>query len=68
MCSKKQVLQKGLFKLEVWGVKQDLIPYVGQLVLSNVPVEGWIILLDIYGLLVGTQRDSQFVSIHLNIR
>ena len=29
MCSEHPVLWKGLFKLEVWAVKQDLIPYVG---------------------------------------
>ena len=29
--------------MEVRGVEQDLMPYVGQLALPNVPIEGWII-------------------------
>ena len=29
-----------LFKFEIWGVEQDLIPYVQQLVVPNVPTEG----------------------------
>ena len=29
--------------MEVRGVEQDFIPYIGQLVLTIVPVEGWII-------------------------
>ena len=33
----------GLFEVEVSIVEQDLIPNVGQLVLANVHVEGWII-------------------------
>ena len=33
----------GLFEVEVMVVDQDLIPYMGQLVLSNVPVKRWII-------------------------
>ena len=32
-----------MFEVDVRGVEQDLIPYVGQWVLANVPVEGWII-------------------------
>ena len=36
-------LQGGPFEVEVRNVEQDLIPDVGQLVLSNVPVMGWII-------------------------
>ena len=32
-----------LLKVEGRGVEQDLIPYVGQLELVNIPVEGWII-------------------------
>ena len=35
------------------GVEQDLIPYVGQLELSSVPVKGWVIDPDVYGLLYG---------------
>ena len=38
-------------KLEGRGVKQDLIPYVGQLKLANVPVKGWIIDPVLHGLL-----------------
>ena len=49
--SQHLVLWKGLFKLEVCSVKQDLIPYAGKLVLSNVPIERWIIGLFIHGLL-----------------
>ena len=37
------VLWKDIFKLEVSGIKQDLIPFWGQLVPSNFIVEGWII-------------------------
>ena len=29
--------------MEVRGFEQDLIPYVGQLVLANVSIEGWVI-------------------------
>ena len=29
--------------MEARGVEEILIPYVGQLTLTNVPVEGWII-------------------------
>ena len=29
--------------MEVRGVEQDIIPYVGQLLLANVPVQGLII-------------------------
>ena len=36
-------MKDGLFEVEVRGVQQDLIPYVGHMVLPNVPVEGWII-------------------------
>ena len=42
-----------LFKLEVRGVEQDLIPYVRQLKLSNNPIKVWIIDPDIHGLLDG---------------
>ena len=34
-----------LFEFKVWGVEQDLLSYVGQLVLSSVSIEGWIIAL-----------------------
>ena len=51
MCSEHQELWKGLFKMEVRGVEQDLIQYVGQLELPNVPVEGWVIGPDVYGIL-----------------
>ena len=43
MCSEHLELWKGLMKLEVRGVEQDLIPYIEQLKLPGVPVEGWII-------------------------
>ena len=43
MQSEQLELWKGLFKLEVRGVKQDLIPYVRQLELPKAPVKGWII-------------------------
>ena len=48
MCSEHLMLRKGLFKLEVWCVKQNLIPYMGQLLLLNVIIEGWIIDHDIH--------------------
>ena len=47
------MLWKGLFQLDVWGVKQDLILYVGQQVLSNILFERWIIDPDIHGLFDG---------------
>ena len=33
--------REGLLEVKVRGSKQDLIPYVGKLELTNVPVEGW---------------------------
>ena len=44
---------KGLSKVEGWGILQDLIPDVEQLVLSRVPVEGWVIDLNEHGPLDG---------------
>ena len=39
--------------MEVRGVEQNLFPYVGQLVLANVPLEAWIIdLMNIASLIV----------------
>ena len=35
--------REGPFEVEVRDVEQDITPYVGQLVLANVPVERWII-------------------------
>ena len=35
--------RESLFEVKVRGVEQDLIPYVGQLVLANVPADRWII-------------------------
>ena len=32
-----------LFKFQFWGVKQNLIPYVWQMVFAYVSIEGWII-------------------------
>ena len=40
--------------LEVRGVEQDLVSYMGQLELSNVLVEGWIIDTDRHSLLDGS--------------
>ena len=31
-----------LFQFELWGVKQNLIPYMWQMALTNVLVKGWI--------------------------
>ena len=39
--------------MEGRGVKQDLIPYVGQLELANIPVKGWIIDPDEHGFFYG---------------
>ena len=39
--------------MEGRGIEQDLIPYVGQLELGNVPVEGWSIDPDVHDLLYG---------------
>ena len=33
--------------MEVRDIEQDLLPYVRQLKLANVPIEGWIIDLDV---------------------
>ena len=41
---------EGLSELEVMGVEQDHIPNVGQLQLTNVPVEGWLTEHDVHGL------------------
>ena len=48
-----QLGEKRLFKMEGWGIKQDLIPYVGKLDLANVSIEGWIIQHGVHGLLAG---------------
>ena len=53
----------GLFASEVWGVEQDLILYVGQLELSNVSVEGWIIDAYVHGLL-GDPRKVAWLPAH----
>ena len=45
---------KGLLEMEVKGIKQDLIQYVGQLECASVPIEGWVIDPDVYGLLGGS--------------
>ena len=42
-----------LLKLEDRVVEHSIIPNVGQLKLANVPVKGWIIDLDVHGLLCG---------------
>ena len=33
----------GLFEFEVWGVEQDLIPFLEKLEPSSVSVDGWVI-------------------------
>ena len=43
-----------LLKVEGRCIKQDFIPYVGQLDIANNPTEGWIINLDVHGLLAGS--------------
>ena len=53
MCSENLVLWNGLFKLEVWSVKQGLIPHVGQLLLPVVSVDRWIIDTDVHVILAG---------------
>ena len=47
---------EGLFEMEVRSVEQDLISYMGQLVLPNVPVKRWIIDLYIQCLLDGSSK------------
>ena len=42
-----------LYKVEGRGIKWDLIPYVGQLELANVPIVGWIIDPNVCSLLDG---------------
>ena len=42
-----------LFELEVLSVEQDLIPYVGQVEPSSIPVEWWIIDPDTHSLING---------------
>ena len=43
----------GLFEFEVWSVEEALMPYVEQLLLSNVSIIRWIINSYVYGLLDG---------------
>ena len=47
--------------MEGRGIKQDLIPYVGQLELANIPFEGYIIDPGIHGLL-----DGPYNVVHLS--
>ena len=42
-----------VLEVEVRGVEKDVIPYVGQLVFSSVPVGGWIIDPYVHSLLNG---------------
>ena len=42
-----------LFEVDIRGVEQDLILYVWQLVLPNVPVDEWIFDLYIHGIIDG---------------
>ena len=44
---------RGLLKVECRGIKQDFIPYVGQMEFVNVSIEGWIIGCDLHGFLDG---------------
>ena len=43
----------GLLEVDGRSVLQDLIPYVGQLIFPQVPVEGWVIDTDEHGLFYG---------------
>ena len=52
-CSGQLGGEGGLLKGEVRCIDQDLIPYVGQLEFTNVPIKGWIIDPDTHGLLDG---------------
>ena len=52
-----------LFKVEGRGIKQDLIPYVGQLILPMLLLEGWIIDPDVNSLLDGP-CDVECLPIH----
>ena len=52
-CSGQLEWKRGLLKVEGRGIKQVLIPYVRQMELANVPIEGWIIDPVIHGLLDG---------------
>ena len=49
-------MEGGLFQVEVRGVECDRMPYVGQLVLPSVPVEGWIIDPYVHSLLDGPYK------------
>ena len=53
MHSEHLEMWEGLFKLEVGGVEQDLIPKMRQMKLTSVSAEGWIIDPDIHSLLDG---------------
>ena len=44
---------ESLFEFDIWGAKQDLIPYVQQLILYNHSIEGWIIRPYMYDLFDG---------------
>ena len=48
-CSGQLEWGRRLLEVESRGIKQDFIPYVGQLELANVPIEGWIIDPDEHG-------------------
>ena len=51
---------KGPFEVKVRGTEWDLIPYLGQMELANVPSEGWVIDPDKHGLL-----DGYCAAVHL---
>ena len=43
--------------MKCWDVLQDLIPYVWKLAFSYIPLEVWVIDLDVHGLLDGPSDD-----------
>ena len=44
-----------LFIFEFWDVNQNLIPYLRQMVLAYVSIEGWIVHPDVYSLFNGSE-------------
>ena len=49
-----RIAEEMLLEMEGRGVKQSLIPNMGQLKFANVPVKGWIIDPDVHGLFDGS--------------
>ena len=56
-------MREDLFELQIRGVEQDIIPYVGQCVLSNVPIERCIIQPYVHSLLEGS-GEGMWLLIH----